>query len=257
MKAGEMLETVDGSYNHLLFLKEGLLSLRCNEFSNREIKKQECILIPKAARVSGKALADSLLLVMTFDVLENVCDKVMLSSYRSVQGQHTYDFTPTPVRYPLTSFVELLINYLKGGISCEHLHEIKEKEFFLVLRRCYSMEEIVNLLYPLIGISDFKSFVLQNYSEVESVSELADLSQMGRTAFDIKFREVFGVSARQWMLGQMAKHIRYKAMDPEISIRSIMNEFKFNSATHFYRFCKQQFNCTPGELLKKSRMKAE
>jgi AraC-like DNA-binding protein len=257
MKAGQTLEMVDSAYNHLLFLKEGLLDLSCNEFSNRKIKKQECILIPKAAMTSGKALVDSVLLVMTFDVLQNVCDKVMLSSYRSIQGQHTYNFTPTPVRYPLTSFVELLINYLKGGIDCEHLHEIKEKEFFLVLRRCYSREEIMNLLHPIIGISDFKSFILQNYSGVESVSELADLSQMGRTAFDIKFREVFGMSARQWMLGQMAKHIRYKAMDPEINIRSIMNEFKFNSPTHFYRFCKQQFNCTPGELLKNSRMKTE
>ncbi|MDR1557073.1 MAG: AraC family transcriptional regulator [Tannerellaceae bacterium] len=257
LKAGDTLEAIDGSYNHLLFLKEGLLRLDCNEFYNRKIRKNECILIPKAAKAFGKALHDSALLVMNFDVLQNICDKVMLSSYRSMQGELTWHFTPTPVRYPLTSFVELLITYLKGGIDCEHLHEIKEKELFLVLRRCYSREEIINLLYPIIGISDFKSFVLQNYLEVESVSELADLSQMGRTAFDIKFRDVFGMSARQWMLQQIAKHIRYKAMDPEISIRSIMNEFKFNSATHFYRFCKQQFNCTPGELLKKSREEQE
>jgi AraC-like DNA-binding protein len=155
----------------------------------------------------------------------------------------------------LTSFFDLLVTYLKGGIDCEHLHEIKEKEFFLVLRRCYSKEEIMSLLYPIIGISDFKSFVLQNYKEVENVSELADMSGMGRTAFDCKFREVFGISARQWMLKQIASHIRYKAMDPEITIKDVMNEFKFNSATHFNRFCKQQFDCTPGELLRQARAK--
>jgi AraC-like DNA-binding protein len=253
MKAGEALETIDVTYNHLLFLKEGLLCLNCNEFREQKIKKHECILIPGAARASGKALADSVLLVMTFDVLQNVCDKLMLNSFRPMLEQYTYHFAPTPVRYPLTSFVELLINYLKGGINCEHLHEIKEKEFFLVLRRCYSREEIMNLLYPIIGVSDFKSFVLQNYLEVESVSELADLSRLGRTAFDIKFREAFGMSARQWMLQQIARHIQYRAKDPEISIRSIMSEFKFNSPTHFNRFCKQQFDCTPGELLRRAK----
>jgi AraC-like DNA-binding protein len=218
------------------------------------LKKDECILIPKAAKTSCRALQDSALLVLTFDVLRNVCDKVMLHSYRSLSSQMAYSFSPTPIRFPLTSFIDLLVTYLNGGIDCEHLHEIKEKEFFLVLRRCYSKEEIIHFLEPIIGDSDFKGFIQHNNLEVESVTELVDMSGMGRTAFDSKFREVFGMSARQWMLQQTAKHVRYKAKDPEITIRSMMNEFKFNSATHFYRFCKQQFDCTPGELLRKSRV---
>jgi AraC-like DNA-binding protein len=232
-----------------------MITIDCNEFTDRIINQDECILIPKSADMSCKALRDTELLVLTFDVMQDVCDKAMLQSYLPYYSQLTYTFTPTPIRYPLTSFVELLITYLKGGIDCEHLHEIKEKELFMVLRRCYSKEEIMNLLYPIIGVTDFKSFVLRNYRDVENVSELVDLSDMGRTAFDCKFREVFGESARQWMLKQMAMRIRYKAMDPEITIKDVMNEFKFNSATHFNRFCKQQFNCTPGELLGRTSAK--
>jgi AraC-like DNA-binding protein len=254
MKTGDALDKVDASYNHLLFVKEGVISIDCDEFTGRKVKKQECILIPKATKTSCRALQDSALLVMTFDVLKNVCDKVMLQSYRAQYGQFAYNFSPTPIRYPLTSFVDLLIAYLNGGIECEHLHEIKEKELFLVLRRCYSREEIINLMYPIIGISDFKGLILQNYLKVESVTELVEMSGMRRTAFDMKFREVFGLSARQWMLRQIAKHVRYKAMDPDTTIREIMSEFKFNSATHFCRFCRQQFDCTPGELLRKSRV---
>jgi AraC-like DNA-binding protein len=190
---------------------------------------------------------------MTFDILQSICDKAMLQSYQPLHRQMKYTFSPTPIRHPLTIFIELLMVYLQGDINCEHLHEIKEKEFFLVLRRCYSKEEIIHLLYPIIGTSDFKSFIFQNYKNVLSITELAELSGMGRTAFDAKFREEFGLSARQWILQEMAKHIRYKAMEPEATIRNLMTEFKFNSATHFYRFCKQQFNCTPGELLRNSR----
>jgi AraC-like DNA-binding protein len=253
IQAGETMRETNMFYNHLLFVKEGLITIDCNEFIDRKVKKNECILIPKAAKASCKALQTSNLLVMTFDVLQSICDKAMLHSYLPLYTQVNYTFSPTPIRYPLTIFVDLLMIYLKGEINCEHLHEIKEKEFFLVLRRCYSKEEIINLLYPIIGISDFKSFVLQNYMKVVSITELAELSGMGRTAFDAKFKDEFGLSARQWILREMAKRIRYKAMDPEVTIRNLMSEFKFNSATHFYRFCKQQFNCTPSELLKNSR----
>jgi AraC-like DNA-binding protein len=242
------------SYNHLIFVKEGLLTIDCNEYIDRKITKGECILIPKAAQMSCKALQPSMLLVMTFDALRDMCDKAMLHASRSIYTQEVYTFSPTPIRYPLTVFLDLLTIYLKGGINCEHLHEIKERELFIVLRRCYSKDEIMNLLHPIIGVSDFKVFVLQNYRNVESITELAEQSGMGRTAFDMKFREIFGMSPRQWILNEVAKNIRYRATDPEATLRKLMREFKFHSATHFYRFCKQHFDCTPSELLKKSRL---
>lgn len=254
-KAGNSIGRMNTSYYHLIFLREGLLTINCNEFIGRKLQKEECIMIPRSSEMSCKALQDSSIMVMSFDVLQNVCDKDMLHSYRPLVSHTAFSFTPVPIRYPLTSFLDLLAAYLNGGIGCEHLHEIKQKEFFLVLRRCYSKDEIVNLLHPVIGISDFKNFVLQNYKQVENVGELADRSGMGRTAFDCKFREVFGISTRQWMLKRTAAHIQYKIMDPETSIKDVMNEFNFNSATHFNRFCKQQFHCTPGELLKRSRVR--
>jgi AraC-like DNA-binding protein len=253
VKAGASLDEIDTSYNHILFITEGRVIVNCNEHIGQEIRKNECILIPKDAKASCRALQDGGMLVMTFDVLQNACDKALLYSCHEQYAQSVYQFTPTPVRRPLTSFIDLLVYYLKDGIDCEHLHEIKEKEFFLVLRRCYSEEEIINLLHPIMGISGFKAFVLQNYMNVYNVTELAELAGMHRTLFDIRFREVFGMSARQWMLRQMAKHIRYKATDPEATIRGIIDEFKFSSATHFCRFCRQQFKCTPKELLRNSR----
>ncbi|MDR1645324.1 MAG: helix-turn-helix domain-containing protein [Tannerellaceae bacterium] len=257
IKKGSTLEKLSAACNHLFLLKEGELRIRREEYAPRKIRKEECILIPKGTKMSCEALEDSVLLVMSFDVLQHICDKAMLHSYQSMRDQVEYNFIPTPIRYPLTSFVDLLIGYLKGGIDCEHLHEIKEKEFFLVLRRCYSKEEILHLLYPIIGVSDFKGFILQNYLKVESVTELVDKAGMKRTAFDMKFRETFGTSPRQWILSQIARHVRYKAMDPDVTLRELINEFKFHSATHFCRFCKQQYGCTPGELLKKSRFEQE
>jgi AraC-like DNA-binding protein len=255
LKSGASIKTMNTSYNHLMFLREGLMNIRCNENLHCHLQQEECILIPRSETMSCEILQDAALMVMNFDVLHSICDKAMLHLYRPHVSSTKFSFTPVPIRYPMSAFLDLLETYLDGGIECEHLHEIKQKEFFLVLRRCYSKDEILNLLHPIIGISDFKNFILRNYQRVDNVGDLADMSGMGRTAFDCKFRDVFGMSTRQWMLKRTAAHIRHKIMDPEVTIKDIMNEFKFNSATHFNRFCKQQFNCTPGELLKRSRIR--
>ncbi len=252
IKKGEKVFDVDTSYNHLLFLKEGKICIKCNDYQSIEITGGEFILIHKTSKTFIEVIETGVLLVFTFDVPRHVTDNLMLQSYKGIQNKTVYEFTPIVLRDPLLSFVEVLIQYLQKGIGGDLLCEIKERELFLLLRSCYTPEEIVKLLHPIIGVSDFKNFVLKNYQKVKNVTELVTLSGMGRTAFDYTFREVFGMSARQWMLKQIAQQVLYKAMEPEITIKDLMKEFKFNSATHFNRFCKKQFNCTPTELIQKS-----
>jgi AraC-like DNA-binding protein len=249
---GDFLLNTGMIYNHLLFLKDGVIRMDCNEFRDRELGRGQCILIPKGANVSLTVLQPGTLLVFIFDVLQNPLENHVLQSYQTIQSRVDYAFTPIPVREPLTSYLELILYYKDKGIEHKQLYEIKEKELFLLLHSCYTQEEIITLLYPIIGMSDFKNFVLRNYPNVKNVAELVRISGMGRTAFDYTFRNVFGTSARQWMLAQIARQVQYKALEPEITIKDLIKEFRFDSASHFNRFCRKQFDCTPGELIKNS-----
>ncbi|MDR0749766.1 MAG: AraC family transcriptional regulator [Tannerellaceae bacterium] len=252
IRIGDFILNTGMIYNHLLFLKEGLIKIDCDGFHDRELSREQCILIPKGANVSLTVLQPGTLQVFIFDILENPFDSHILQSYQALQSKMSYTFTSVPIREPLVSFLELILCYQGKGIEHKLLYRIKEKELFLLLRSCYTHEEVVALLYPLIGMSDFKNFIIKNYPKVRNVAELVRISGMGRTAFDYTFRNIFGVSARQWMLTQMAKQIEYKAMEPDITIKDLIREFKFDSASHFNRFCRKQFGCTPGELIKKS-----
>jgi AraC-like DNA-binding protein len=224
----------------------------CDEFYGRELFGEQCILIPKGANVSLTVLQPGALLVFIFDMLKNPFESYVLQSYQTVQAATSYTFAPVPIREPLNSYLELILYYKDRGIEHKQLYEIKEKELFLLLHSCYTQEEVVALLHPLIGMSDFKNFIIKNYPKVRNVAELVRLSGMGRTAFDYTFRNVFGTSARQWMLAKIAKQVEYKALEPDITIKDLIKEFKFDSASHFNRFCRKQFGCTPGELIKKS-----
>ncbi|MDR1200642.1 MAG: AraC family transcriptional regulator [Tannerellaceae bacterium] len=252
IREGDSILNTGMVYNHLLFLKDGLIKINCDEFYDRQLKKEQCILIPKGANISLTVLQSGSLLVFIFDMLKNPFENHVLHSYQTIQSKISYTFTPVPIREPLTSYLELILYYKEKGMDHKQLYEIKERELFLLLHSCYTQEEVITLLYPIIRMSNFKNFVIKNYPKVKNVAELVRISGMGRTAFDYTFRNVFGTSARQWMLTQIAKQVQYKAMEPEITIKDLIKEFKFDSASHFNRFCRKQFDCTPGELIKNS-----
>ncbi|MDR1403019.1 MAG: AraC family transcriptional regulator [Tannerellaceae bacterium] len=252
IKVGDAVLNTSMAYNHLLFLKDGSIRMDCDEFCGRELEKEQCILIPKGANISLIVLQPGSLLVFIFDLLQNPFENHVLQSYQTVQSKVSYTFTPVPIREPLTSYLELILYYKNKGIEHKQLYEIKEKELFLLFYTCYTQEEVVALLHPIIGMSTFKNFVIKNYPRAKNVAELVRISGMGRTAFNYTFRNVFGASPRQWMLTQIARQILYKALEPEITIKDLIKEFKFNSASHFNRFCRKQFDCTPGELIKNS-----
>lgn len=250
------LKEQDKDYHHLIFFLQGEAIICCNEQINKIIRSNEFILIPKSSDFSCKILSMSNVVIFTFDRFPGACNKMELQSLAPLCSKIQYDFEPTAIYPPLKSFLDTLVEYMECQMNCKHLHEIKSLELFLLLRGFYKKEELAYLFHPIVGKSlDFRSLILENYLKVDHVDELAKIAGMGRTNFNNKFREEFGISPHQWILKQKANHVRFKLAEPGNTLSDIMRLYKFNSATHFTRFCKQQFGCTPSELLR--QLKAE
>lgn len=241
-------------YNNVVILIEGECIISCNQYDNRKISSSEMVLLPRGALVDAYTQKDCKLLLFSFGMVRNVCDVNMLQSYYDLCNDVHYDFTPLEIRHPLNEFIDLLVFYLKSGMNCAHLHEIKHKEFFLYLRGFYTKEEIVQLFFPIMGKKlKFKDMVLKNYTKAENVEELIELLKMSKNAFYAKFSKEFGMSPRQWMLKQIRHQVFIKAAIPNITIKELMDLFNFDSPVQFNRFCMREFNCTPGELIKQQQ----
>lgn len=241
-------------YNNVVILIEGECIISCNQYDNRKVYSSEMVLLPRGALVDAYTQKDCKLLLFSFGMVRNVCDVNMLQSYYDLCHDIHYDFTPLEIRHPLNEFIDLLVFCLKSGMNCAHLHEIKHKEFFLYLRGFYTKEEIVQLLFPIMGKKmKFKDRVLENYTKVENVEELIELLNMSKNAFYAKFSKEFGMSPRQWMLKQIRHQVFIKAAIPDITIKELMELFNFDSPVQFNRFCMREFNCTPGELIKQQQ----
>ncbi|WP_182423864.1 helix-turn-helix domain-containing protein [Bacteroides fragilis] len=240
------------SRNYLFLFVKGKATISCNEFNNRVFEANQMVMIPRSSRLRWEANRDTGILILGFEIPENPCDKLLLQSYYTQPQNFEYDFQPIPLRYPVTAFAELLIFLLKNKMNCSHLHILKQQELFLLLRGFYTKEELAILFHPMIAKDlDFKDFILQNYKNVNNINELIELSSLGKSSFFTKFKEVFGITAKQWMLKQTTLKVQYELSKPDASIKEVMATCGFDSPAMFNQFCRQHFDETPGQLIKK------
>lgn len=247
---GVIIEEEFANRNYLLFLLKGNFTINCNHFCNKEFDSGKMLLLPKSSMIKISTEASSQILTLAFDVPPSSCDKLIFQSLTTICESIQYDLSSIPIRKPILSFIETIVYCLKNGMNCMHLHDIMQSEFFFLLRGFYEKKEIATLFHPIIGKElVFKDFVMQNYTKVNNLDELIALSNMGRTSFFIKFKEEFGITAKQWMMKQLKKRILGKVMEPGVCVKQLMEVCNFESQAQLYRYFKQQFDCTPKQLI--------
>ena len=239
-------------YNHLFFLVEGECTFNCNGFRDRKIKGGEMILIPRAATFSGRVTQSAKWLQMTFSLPHSGCDRLVLEGYQSYCSMIDYDFQPLDIREPLTKFIDLMIFYLRSGMNCGHLHEMKHAELFFSLRGFYKKEEIATLFYPLIGKPlSFREQIAKWQNQEHSLTQLAADLNMSQIAFLRKFKEEFNETYFRWEMRRKCDRILADMTIPNITIKEVMSRHGFYAAPNFNRFCKTNFGCTPTELMRR------
>ncbi|WP_455972330.1 helix-turn-helix domain-containing protein [Bacteroides congonensis] len=235
--------------NYLLFFLEGEFMVTNNQYE-RNFKAGEIILIPRSSFYRIIPSPGAQLLSLFFDRPASNCDKLLLQTLsKEIKGMK-YDFSPLPVICPLDKYLDLLVLCLKSGLSCIHFHETMQRELFLLLCGFYSREQISMLFYPIIGKKlNFKDFVIENSSKVHHVSELLAMSNMGKSQFYNKFKEEFGIPAKQWMLQQLNNRLFGMLTNPEVCIKDIVTDLGFSSQAQFTVYCKKHFGYTPRQLV--------
>lgn len=245
------------AYNTLVFVLEGEVEFSYNEYTNR-FKKGDMIFIPQASYMYGTALTDANMLVNTYDLLtESYCSNCVLSRMKfSTEGlsEVKYKFSPLRMTPAITQFAELIDTYISEDYRCMHLHELKQKELFIIMEYNYRHKEMMEFFYPIIGEDiPFRSKVMKIAHEQLTVEAYAKRFNMSTRNFSRKFNAEFGDTVYQWLLKQKIAQIRLRLSIPNVSVSDILKEFKFADAPHFYRFCKEHYGYTVKELMQQLR----
>ena len=245
--------------NHLIFILSGEVSITKDSKEETRVRAGEFIFIPLSSHYTGTVIQPGTYISLSFfhDTI-SLCDKHMLSSYLDKIQTTPLCFEPLSVRAPLDMFLHLRESYLQAGVNCKHLHELKERELFIIFRTAYTKSEIIQLLYPIMGIEvDFKAAVLQHKDRVRSKQELAELLGMSGSELHRKFTQEFGETVQSWLQKQKNKEILSRLNYDFISIKEVAYELGFGSAAGFNKYCKNNFGCSPSELRQEIKKKQQ
>lgn len=258
LDTGELYKLGNPNYNHILFVREGCIRVSCNEFIGVVLKSNECILFPIGADVKCVAISPCRLVEFTFFSLPELYKGAYMEGLCRICDRMPYTFKPLPVSEPLQKFLHLLTDYFEQEIDKPALHEIKYREFFILLQLTYSLNEVSCLLHPLLGRHfTFRAEVLRHYRKVKQVDELAVLLGLEQRTFSRRMKEEFGISPYQWLLKQKAKHVYFSLAETDQSLELIRREYGFKFPGHFTRFCKEHFNQTPLRIRRRPQAQGE
>jgi AraC-like DNA-binding protein len=164
---------------------------------------------------------------------------------------------PLKTNKVISNYLELLLESLNDGLSCDYFHKIKQKELFYYLRAYYPKKELSAFFSPMLnGDIHFSQLVFKNYDSVKNLGELAKIANYSLSGFKKRFTKVFGMSPQRWIENEKAKKIRYEINCTHKSFKEISVEFNFSSPSHFDSFCKRVFGMSPGKLRENAKYNA-
>lgn len=192
----------------VLFVMTGKLDLGHNEKTSIQVSKHEIILLTNFMNYKLTAKTDATVTIMYFDRPNSRCDLLALDRMAdSLSKADNSKIKKIVMKKPMVDFINHMSFYLDEKMFCRHLHDIKETEFFFVIRGFYTKDEIAYFFAPVIkSLNDFTNMVHANYLKADTVEELAEALNMTQKTFTRKFKTVFEETPKQWMMREKAKY---------------------------------------------------
>lgn len=249
MKAGEIMKLSNKTANHLIFVLSGGITISFNQYKNCPISENEMFFCYKNNLFKWKAITDTTLLLSGYNATTFPCTSARAGILYNVKEKIQFKCRGMVMKDEVKKVINQMRHYLESGINCHHMYLLKYKELYLVFKHYYTHEEIVQIFYlSLRNDPLFSDQVLDNYLKVKTVKELANLLGYGIKTFEKLFKENFDDSPYQWMQKHKALHIQQRLMNPSISFKQIMYDFKFATSSHFNFYCKQYLGATPTQI---------
>lgn len=249
MKAGEIMKLNNKTASHFIFVLSGGITISFNQYKNRPVLENEMFFLFKNNHFNWKASADTTLLLSGYNTATFPCTNAKAGVLYNVKANIQFKCCGMVMKDEVRIIVNQMKYYLESGINCHHMYLLKYKELYLIFKHYYTYEEIVQVFYlSLKNDPFFSDQVLENYQKVKTVKELANLLGYGIKTFEKLFKENFDDSPYQWMQKRKALHILQKLMNPGISLKQIMYDFKFTTSSHFNFYCKQHLGASPTQI---------
>ncbi len=243
-------------YNTVVFILEGEAEFLFRDYPRSNIREGSFIFVPIGTNVRGTAIRDTkLLLVRMYDHVR-LCESYGIRQlfmgrdrrYSNPGKEHCI----LEAKPAILTYIESLSPFINGDFRCRYYHDIKVKEFFVLLRIYYHKDQLRNFFHKVLSIDTaFVEIVKYNYQAYNTAQELAEALNYSISGFSKKFKAIFGVPVYSWMKEQKSRAIYNEICTGTKPFKEIASDYGFASSSQFIDFCKTNLGNAPGKIRKK------
>ena len=104
------------------------------------------------------------------------------------------------------------------------------------------------LRHSISGDQAFSDFIQANYLNQWSVVRFAEAFDMPLRKFNILFQDMYGMTAKRWLLEQRLQHARGLLLSTPMRVLDIALECGFSNHAHFTDSFRRRFHCNPRQF---------
>lgn len=250
-KLGEVIER-DLETTELVFVIDGHFSLSYTKYIDLDITKGKIMFFPPGSHIRVQFLEETLIIICRVQGLVQLCDCLTLEKlYDEYKEMVEEGFYMLDINERIYGYISHFVDCVEDGLRCSYYFATKMKELFFLLRAYYTKEQLAAFFAPLVSKNArFMKLMYENYRNVRSVQELADLSMYSSSGFKKQFNRVFGMPASEWLSSQKAAHIFQDLHNSHLSIKELADKYDFASVSSFSTFCVNKFGTSPAKMRK-------
>lgn len=126
----------------ILFLLKGEILTSCSEFHDQHIVEGHMVLFPQNDPNQSKSMTETEFILLFFDNQVNLHNKMSIELSAIHLESEKSCFYSLSICPPLRHVLDSICFYLKQKVQCSHMHELKQKEIFMVFGTFYNRTDM-------------------------------------------------------------------------------------------------------------------
>lgn len=247
---------VNISKSEILFVLDGSgritlenIHLSCN------LAKGEFIFLPAGTRLTCNFNKDSAIIVVRMIVNTPECQATRIdAAVKPATDGVTPGIHSLKVNKRIQHFLSGLRATIEDGFMCELYMQSEVARLLMLIHAYYSPQECADFFAHIMSADvKFSEFVRTNYQKYKTVAQMAETLNMTTQAFSSYFKKIFGMPPHKWMQREKARLIYLDICRSDIPLKEIAMKHEFPIPSNFFRFCKNSFGDSPGNIRKNLR----
>ncbi len=244
LKSGEKQNDSGFKGSTIIFLFEGTILV-----SGQKLNAGEMILVVSSPKLLIEATEESLAILCIYNYKFRYCDGGLPRIPSGIPVETHY---PLVMHGRIRESLSHMKHMIEDRVDCPGINHAKAKELLILIRAYYDIGEREAFFAPSLRQGrGFVHQVLEYYSKVHTVKELASKMNYSLSAFHAQFEKHFPMPAYRWMQRQRAEQVLVDLEDEERAIKDIAISNRFSTLSRFYDFCRKNFGMTPVQVREK------